>query len=200
MPPRRGDVIVFAFPEHPEQDFIKRVLAIPGDTLETRKGHPVINGWSVPNCLVGPWSYSELEGGAALHEGDLYVEYLDDQTFLTFYDRTTASNIPEYQGPFRAKAGEVWVMGDNRNNSHDSRMWYFGQGGGVPFENIRGRALFVWLSVSDAGIDLSREGVPVMGPPKLPPSAGKLAPALAACVKNRPSTTTPPAPRVALWP
>ena len=58
-------------------------------------------------------------------------------------------------------------MGDNRNNSHDSRMWFGGQGGGVPFENIRGRALFVWLSVSDNGVDWSREGAPVMGRPRL---------------------------------
>jgi signal peptidase I len=195
MPPNRGDVIVFAFPEHPEQDFIKRVVAIPGDTLEAKKGHPVINGWTVPSCLVGPWSYVESEGVLLQHEGDLYVEYLGSETFLTFYDRASASNIPEYQGPYVAKSGEVWVMGDNRNNSHDSRMWFVGQGGGVPFNNIRGRALFVWLSVSDTGIDLSREGVPVMGPPRLPPSAARLAPQLAACVKQRPAVTLPPAPR-----
>ncbi len=195
MPPNRGDVIVFAFPEHPEQDFIKRVVAIPGDTLETKKGHPVINGWPVPNCLVGSWSYIEAEGGPLQHEGDLYVEYLGTETFLTFYDCASAANIPEYQGPFVAKPGEVWVMGDNRNNSHDSRMWSVGQGGGVPFANIRGRALFVWLSVSDTGIDLSREGVSVMGPPRLPPSAAKLAPQLAACVRSRPAVTVPPAGR-----
>jgi len=192
MPPRRGDVIVFAFPEHPEQDFIKRVVAIPGDVLEAKKGHPVINGWTLPSCLVGPWNYVESDGMAIAHDGDLYVEFLGAESFLTFYDRATAVNIPEYQGPFVAKPGEVWVMGDNRNNSHDSRMWFAGQGGGVPFANIRGRALFVWLSVSDAGIDLSREGVPVMGPPRLPPTAIKLAPALAACMKQRPAVTTPP--------
>ena len=72
-------------------------------------------------------------------------------------------------------------MGDNRNNSHDSRMWYGGRGGGVPFENIRGRALFVWLSVSDNGLDWSREGVPVMGQaPALPPTASGLEPAVRA--------------------
>src|SRR5207249_5880382 len=48
MPPRRGDVMVFAFPEHPEQDFIKRVIVIPGDKLEAKNGHPWINGWEVP--------------------------------------------------------------------------------------------------------------------------------------------------------
>ena len=61
MPPSRGDVMVFAFPEHPEQDFIKRVIAVPGDRLEARGGHPIINGWEVPSCRVGPYNYLEGE-------------------------------------------------------------------------------------------------------------------------------------------
>ena len=100
--------------------------------------------------------------------------------------------FPEYQGPYFAKPGEVWVMGDNRNNSHDSRMWFGGQGGGVPFENIRGRALFVWLSVSDSGVDWSREFAPVMGRPRVPPAAKGLEPQLEQCLRNRPAVTNPP--------
>jgi signal peptidase I len=101
--------------------------------------------------------------------------------------------FPEHQGPYFAKSGEVWVMGDNRNNSHDSRMWFGGQGGGVPFENIRGRALFVWLSVSDNGVDWSREGAPVMGRPRLPPSASALDSQFEECLRTRPSVTDAPA-------
>ncbi len=198
MPPHRGDVMVFEFPEHPEQDFIKRVIAIPGDRLEAKNGHPILNGWEVPSCRVGAWAYQDTDS-IARHEGDLYVEYLGDESYLTFYDR--ASGVyPETQGPFHAKPGEVWVMGDNRNNSHDSRMWFGGQGGGVPFENIRGRALFVWLSVSDNGLDLSREGAPVMGQPRLPPAAKSLQPALDKCLKQRPAVTTPPPPGPAAAP
>jgi len=193
MPPRRGDVIVFEFPEHPEQDFIKRVIAVEGDRLEARNGHPIINGWEVPSCRIGPWSYSEYDASVMRHEGDLYLEYLGDESFLTFYDRSSIG-FSEYQGPYFAKKGEVWVMGDNRNNSHDSRMWFGGQGGGVPFGNIKGRALFVWLSVSENGIDWSREGAPVMGRPRLPPSAAALAPQLDQCLKMRPPTTRPPEP------
>ncbi|HLK40888.1 MAG TPA: signal peptidase I [Polyangiaceae bacterium] len=189
MPPKRGDVIVFAFPEHPEQDFIKRVIAIEGDTLEAHNGHPIVNGWPVPSCFVGPWSYSDFDTPQR-HEGDLYVEYLGDESFLTFYDK--ASMGFSEQGPFYAKKGEVWVMGDNRNNSHDSRMWFNGQGGGVPFENIRGRALFVWLSVSDS-FDWSREGAPVMGRPRLPPTARGLNARFEKCLADRPSVTLPPA-------
>jgi signal peptidase I len=191
MPPRRGDVMVFAFPEHPEQDFIKRVVAIPGDKLEARDGHPVINGWEVPSCRVGAWSYSDFDSAVSRHDGDLFMEYLGTESFLTFYDRASGP-FPENQGPFFAKEGEVWVMGDNRNNSHDSRMWFGGQGGGVPFENIRGRALFVWLSVSDNGIDWSREGAPVMGLPRLPPSAAALQPEFQRCLSQRPAVTDPP--------
>jgi len=191
MPPHRADVMVFAFPEHPEQDFIKRVIALPGDKLEARGGHPILNGWEVPSCRVGTWSYSDYDSPISRHEGDLFVEYLGDESYLTFYDHASGA-FPEYQGPFFAKPGEVWVMGDNRNNSHDSRMWFGGQGGGVPFANIRGRALFVWLSVSDNGVDWSREFAPVMGRPRVPPAARGLEPQLEQCLKSRPAVTTPP--------
>jgi signal peptidase I len=197
MPPNRGDVMVFAYPEHPEQDFIKRVIAIPGDKLEARGGHPIINGWEVPSCPAGDYSYTEQQDGIR-HEGEVFVEFLEDEAYLTLYDRQSLQS--EYQGPFYVKPGEVWVMGDNRNNSHDSRMWYGGMGGGVPFENIKGRALFVWLSVSDS-IDWSRMFAPVMGrPPAHGPFPG-MHPALKAlegpvdrCLKQRPplDKTRPP--------
>ena len=193
MPPERGDVMVFAYPEQPEQDFIKRVIALPGDKLEVKAGHPIINGWEVPSCLVGEFSYTAPDSGGK-RTGDLYIEFLDDESYLTLFER---DRTEPYQGPYFVKPGEAWVMGDNRNNSHDSRMWWGGQGGGVPFENIRGRALFVWLSVSDVGIDWSRLGAPVMGRPRLPAAMRGLEPALAKCLRERPSLdrTQPPRPK-----
>ena len=201
MPPERGDVIVHAYPENLEQDFIKRVIAIPGDVLEAKNGHPWLNGWEVPHCFVGVYSYNESNTENEMptplmrHEGDLFVEYLGDKSYLTLYDHSTGG-YSDHQGPFKAKPGEVWVMGDNRNNSHDSRMWWNYKGGGVPFQNIRGRALFVWLSTFDGKSDWSRLGTPVMGRPRLPADMANLEPAMEKCFRDRPplSQTTPPPP------
>jgi signal peptidase I len=176
-------------------EHIKRVVAIPGDKLEAKGGHPWINDWEVPSCYVGVYKYTEFEPESR-HEGELFVEFLEDEAYLTLYDQAAPLAL-EHQGPFYVKPGEAWVMGDNRNNSHDSRMWWNGQGGGVPFENIKGRALFVWLSVADSGIDWTRLGAPVMGRPRLPPSMRGLDPAVEKCLRERPplDKTTPPASR-----
>jgi signal peptidase I len=203
MPPQRGDVIVHAYPENMEQDFIKRVIAVPGDVLEAKSGHPWINGWEVPHCLVGTYAYNDANSDNELpmppqrHEGDLFVEYLGTNAYLTLYDRA-AGGFSDHQGPFKAKEGEVWVMGDNRNNSHDSRMWWGYKGGGVPFENIRGRALFVWLSTFDGKYDWPRLFTPVMGRPRLPADMAGLEAGMDKCFRDRPplSQTTPPPPSV----
>jgi signal peptidase I len=197
MPPHRGDVMVFAYPENPEQDFIKRVIALPGDKLEAKNGHPWINGWEVPHCYIGVYSYDEIDAPVPAHEGDLYMEFLEDEAFLTLYDHASGG-FAERQGPFFVQPGEVYVMGDNRNNSHDSRLWFGGKGGGVPFANIRGKALFVWLSMTDVGIDWTRFGAPVMGRPRLPTAMKGLEPAMQKCLDGRPTraeATPPPASR-----
>jgi signal peptidase I len=190
MPPERGDVMVFAYPENMEQDFIKRVIAVPGDRLETKDGHPMINGWEVPSCLVGTYAYDDTDTLPPHHEGDLFIEYLGAESYLTFYDRSKDPQLNK--GPWFVQPGQVYVMGDNRNNSHDSRAWFGGVGGGVPFENIRGRALFVWLSYRDTGIDWSRFGSPVMGRPRAP-RGFDLQAQVDKCLHDRPSQTRPPA-------
>jgi signal peptidase I len=188
LPPERGAVMVFRYPENMDQDFIKRVVAIPGDTLEVKSGHPWINGWEVPNCHVGVYSHME---DSLKNEGDLFVEYLGNEAFVTLYGR--GAMVPEQEGPFKVPANHVWVMGDNRHNSHDSRKWFGGQGGGVPFENIKGRAAFVWLSMGEHGVDWTRFGTQVMGTPRLPPNMKALEPKLQQCLAKRPANTNPPA-------
>jgi signal peptidase I len=194
MPPTRGDVMVFKFPERPAEDFIKRVIALPGDTLEAKNGHPWINGWEVPSCFAGVFNYGDVDTGSGIppakHEADLFVEFLGQEAFFTIYDHA-AGAFPESQGPFVVPAGEVMVMGDNRRNSHDSRFWNAGQGGGVPFDNIKGRANIVWLNL----LDSSRMGAPVMGRGRLPAAQGELKAGVEKCYRDRPALdkTTPPA-------
>lgn len=217
LPPERGSVIVFQFPEHPEQDFIKRVIGTPGDRIEAVDGRPIINGWLVPRCKVGPFSYDEGEGPYAHHEGELYVEYLGDEAYLTFFDHTLMAReqrtcesdadcaggrgcvegvCGEYQGPWVVPPNQTFMMGDNRMNSHDSRGWFGGRGGGVPFDYIRGSALWVWMSFRTNGtVAWDRIGINVMGTPRLPaPYQQQLADRIAHCLNNRPAQTHPPEP------
>ena len=156
MPPERGDVIVFAYPEHPDQDFIKRVIAIPATS--SRRGRPSDHQrWTVPSCNAGTYSYQEAQDGSK-HEGEVFVEFLEGRGLSHALRSPGAQN--DYQGPFYVKPNEVWVMGDNRNNSHDSRMWFpAARAAACPTRTSKGRALFVWLSVSET-IDWSRMFAP----------------------------------------
>jgi signal peptidase I len=193
LPPKRGDVIVFEFPDinpnNERQDYIKRVMAIPGDTLEADSGHPIINGWRVPSCKVGKY-LDEDPSGFGQHTGDLYVEYLGETAYLALYDD---HHFAQRQGPYRVAPGEVWVMGDNRHNSLDSRAWPRSGGGigaGVPYGNIKGRALIVWFPAS-------RMLVNVMGKPVLPDGTpSELVAGIDRCLAQRPSLaeSTPPEP------
>jgi signal peptidase I len=193
LPPLRGDVMVFEYPDpepNPRQDYIKRVIAIPGDTLVVDGGHPIINGWRVPSCLAGTYNFEEGEGFP--RRGELYVEFMGDYSYLTIYEEGHAEIE---QGPYHVAPGEVWVLGDNRNNSADSRAWNHNLGAGAPFENIKGRALFVWLSLGGNGWPtLDRMFTSVLGRPRLPKGApGYLTVGIDKCLSQRPSVTLPPA-------
>ncbi|MEZ4225260.1 MAG: signal peptidase I [Polyangiaceae bacterium] len=200
LPPHYGDVMVFEFPDpnpnNERQDFIKRVIALPGDTLQVEDGHPLINGWRVPSCQVGEYEFSEGDD-AFKKRGQLFVEFLGEYSYLTLFEEDRASGA--HEGPYKVKEGEVWVLGDNRNNSSDSRAWNNGRGGGAPFENIKGRAMFVWMSFENSGgITWDRLLTNVMGKPRLPKGADPaLVTGIEKCLQQRPSLaeTTPPAPQ-----
>lgn len=200
LPPNRGDIVVFEYPdpnlENPRQDYIKRVMALPGDILEVEGGHPIINGWAVPSCKVGEYSFTSDYG--SMTSGPLFVEFLGDLAYLTMFEG--GERLGDHQGPYRVKEGEFWVLGDNRNSSSDSRAWRNGVGAGVPFENVKGRAMFVWLSFNRTGQDplgvtWDRLLTNVMGHPRLPKEAApELKAGIERCLATRPLQTVPPAP------
>jgi len=190
--PKRGEVAVFAFPEHPEQDFVKRVIARGGDVIETKGGHPWINGWEVPHCVVGTVTFPGAVDGP-LMEGELDLEFLGGRAFTTFYDRANGSAA--FQEPFTVAPGEFFVLGDNRNNSYDSRMWFQGKGGGVRRDLFRGPPVVIWFSTEGSRIVWNRMGQSFDGPPSLPEAASALAPRFERCLSDAPpfERTVPPA-------
>jgi signal peptidase I len=191
--PARGDVIAFPLPERPEQEFIKRVVGLPGDRLLLKGVDVYINGWKVPSCPAGR---ATVGHGNDAHEGDLVVEYLGDRTYLIFHDqRMRPYGSDDEQGPYDVAPDQVFVLGDNRENSYDSRGWFEGRGGGVPRGHIKGRASVIWMSFAPNGIAWSRVGMSLVDAPACAePFSPETCRAIARCVLQRPpvSATTPP--------
>jgi signal peptidase I len=118
-PVRRGDILVFKFPEDPERDFIKRVIGLPGETLEVRNKKVIING-------------------RPLEEN--YVHFIFPPEERAPGDVSFDGGKSDY-GPVTVPQGHYFMMGDNRDNSEDSRYWGF-----MPADYIKGKALFVYFS------------------------------------------------------
>jgi len=114
--PQRGDIIVFVFPEDKSKDFIKRVVGVPGDTVEIRQKKVLIDG-------------------RPLDEKN-YVRFADGDELDGFMK--ARDNLP----PVKVPPGKLFVMGDNRDRSYDSRFWGF-----VDMDAVIGKALFIYFSV-----------------------------------------------------
>jgi signal peptidase I len=132
-PIKRGDVVVFKYPDEPARDFIKRVIGLPGETVEIREKKVYIDGKPLEepyvHFLEPPLSPQDPEYGLRVEgRGDGY-------------------------GPRQIPPGQLFVMGDNRDNSRDSRYWGF-----LPVDQVKGRALLVYWSYEASREEYHRTG------------------------------------------
>ncbi len=157
--PHRGEVIVFIYPVDPDKDFIKRIVAVEGDTVEVRDNQVIVNGEPVDRHPVpGLCRYDDYDDSRDVWTTNkpcaLYEENVPGERYTpNAAPHAPAHDFPEEDGkPYVVPKDSVFVMGDNRNNSHDSRFW-----GPVPLANIKGKALVIWWSQGGpAGIRWSR--------------------------------------------
>jgi signal peptidase I len=128
----RRDVIVFKYPEEPERDFIKRVIGLPGDTVELKEKKVYVNG----TMLDEPYAHflAPAAGGGGEHE-------------------VTSFDVRERYGPVTVPPDHYFVMGDNRDNSQDSRYWGF-----LPREYVKGKALLIYWSYEAGREEYAEEG------------------------------------------
>jgi signal peptidase I len=143
--PQRGDVVVFRFPENPAQDYIKRVIGVPGDVIEYRDKTVFLNGKPVATDIVGP--YNGTDGEKKLRGQILAMEYLPDREHEILLNPQRFN--PSFKGAkWTVEDGHYFVLGDNRDNSRDSRFW-----GYVPEDHLVGKAFLIWMHLSPSGWD-----------------------------------------------
>lgn len=147
--PKRGDVFVFRYPRNPSEDYIKRVIGLPGDQITYRNEQLYINGKPVPKKELGIYK------GPDADVLDSMKEYLET---LPGGEKHRLLQVVGRQGPVASVTvppGHYFAMGDNRDNSSDSRIWGF-----VPEKDLVGRAFLIWMSIdwSDFDVRFSRIG------------------------------------------
>ncbi len=140
--PKRGDVVVFVYPKDPSLYYIKRVIGVPGDKIEFKGKDLWVNGEAVKK---DPIEDAELQAailGGPPSGGKLYQEVLDTGAHVVKYSTEKSFDYVAPATVHEVAPDHFFVMGDNRDDSYDSRSW-----GDVPRANIRGRAQIIWLSV-----------------------------------------------------
>lgn len=139
--PKRGDIVVFRFPENRDVFFIKRLIGLPGDRVSVQNGQIVVNDI--------PWIIGTISQDAYKNQPDFnyFLETIPNAQHPTehlirlYSDR---EHVDSEEKHFVVPKHSYFVMGDNRDQSHDSRFWGF-----VPEKNLVGRALYIWLSCED---------------------------------------------------
>ncbi len=148
--PQRGDVVVFRYPKDPSVDYIKRIVGLPGDTIRYKNKTVFINGQPAKQRSLG--IYTGMGEGIRVSGASLRLEHLGniEHKILIQTSRRFA------EGEFVVPEGRYFVMGDNRDNSNDSRFW-----GTVPEENLVGKAFLIWMNWDSTigGVDWDRIGM-----------------------------------------
>jgi len=159
-PIERGDVIVFKYPEQPDRDFIKRVIGLPGETVEVRNKRVFVNGKPLPEdvqlCSEAPDGSMTCEDADPAETGPYKVYFLhaalqpDDPEY-----GLRSETVRERWGPRVVPEGHLLVLGDNRDNSRDSRYW---ADPFLPRDQVKGRALIVYWSYEATRAEYQRTG------------------------------------------
>jgi signal peptidase I len=142
--PQRGDIAVFKYPLDPKEDYIKRIVGLPGDTISVKNDHLYVDGKPVPEKFLGSYSAPDPTSRRMARDGaSLYAETLGGakHQILEF---PRSERDPRTDGTWVVPKGCYFAMGDNRDDSEDSRFW-----GCVPEKNLRGRAFLIWFSLAD---------------------------------------------------
>lgn len=140
--PERGEVVVFRYPRDESKDYIKRVIGVENDEIEIRDRVLYVNGEKIKNKFEGFGEFFEKD--CRLTRGRIMKEHIGnvEHSIMAQDDLYLFKDF----GPVKVKKGHIFVMGDNRDNSSDSRDW-----GQVPLKNIKGRAMIIWLSWNSCG-------------------------------------------------
>jgi signal peptidase I len=134
--PKRGDVVVFKFPNDPSKDYIKRIVGIPGDVVEVRGTDVFVNGDKRSHELAGDFNFEDPRGYQQISQE--FIETTGDKSYTVLYD----NDAPRLDDVRRVvPEGHYFCMGDNRDHSNDSRYWGF-----VPESYLKGKALFIYFS------------------------------------------------------
>ncbi|MAS00338.1 MAG: signal peptidase I [Nitrosomonadales bacterium] len=135
--PNRGDIFVFHYPKNPSIDYIKRVIGLPGDEIRYENKQLFINGEAINKTFQSKYSYA-FNDDESLDASEFIEELNNSKYSILIHD------IPSENYKFNVPEGYYFAMGDNRDNSSDSRVWGF-----VPDELLVGKAFFIWLNFSE---------------------------------------------------